>query len=168
MIDAGLQPSPPGRLSRLIRARGAADLQTVRKTLHYWRRLSDGLFKVFGFPVGLEAVTTLFPAVGGVYSLTVGLWLMLQAFRVRASLGVKAWMALLLLVDVLVGEIPVLGDAFDIALRAHARMADALEREMDRTWYASESRREAYARDWYTDRLTEMQAAGKQRLVFLG
>lgn len=168
MTASAAPTAPATRIRRLTGARTQADLQGVRRTLAYWRRLSDGLVTILGFPVGLEAVTTLFPAVGGVYSLTVGLWLMVQAFRVQASFRVKLWMGFLLLIDVFVGEIPILGDAFDIALRAHARMADALEREMDHTWYAPERRREAYDHGWYEDRVVEMKAAGKTRLVFLG
>lgn len=167
MTAAQAPHAPVARLRRLTGARTQADLQGVRRTLAYWRRLSDGLFKVFGFPVGLELLTFI-PIVGGSYSLIVGLYLMLQAFRVQASFRVKLWMAFLLLVDVFIGEIPILGDAFDLALRAHARMADALEREMDRTWYAPERRQQAYDQGWYADRVAEMKAAGKKRLVFLG
>lgn len=143
------------------------DLLAVRRTLDRWRRLSDGLFKIFGFPVGLELLTFV-PVAGGVYSLGVGAWMVLQAFRIKASFRTKLWVLSLLLFDVVIGEVPLLGDAIDLGVRAHARMANALEREMDRTWYAPESRIEAYQRGWYERRLEEMRSAGKKRLVFLG
>lgn len=147
--------------------RTQADLIGVRRTLDRWRRLSDGLFRVFGFPVGLE-ILTFVPVAGGLYSLGVGAWMVLQAFRIKASFRTKLWVLTLLLFDVFVGEVPLLGDLIDLGVRAHARMADALEREMDRTWYVPESRAETEAGGRMEFRRSEMRAAGKRRLVFLG
>ncbi len=145
-------------------ARSHADLEAVRASLTRWRKLSDKLFTVFGHGVGLDGILTFVPGVGGVYSLGVGGFLVAQALRVRASKSTLAKMGALLALDSLTGEIPLAGDAFDLWLRAHARMARALERDMARTHYVEE----ASAPGALERHRRDMRAAGKSRIVFLG
>lgn len=144
-------------------------MEAVRARLTKWRKLSDKLFTVFGHGVGLDGILTFVPGVGGVYSLSVGAYLISQAFHVRASKTTLAKMGALLALDSVTGEIPLAGDAFDIWLRAHARMARALEREMERTHYVAESRASAVAGGRLERHQRDMHnTGGKRRMVFLG
>lgn len=150
-------------------ARSHADLEAVRSRLTKWRKLSDKLFTVFGHGVGLDGLLTFIPGVGGVYSLGVGAYLMSQALHVRASKTTLAKMGALLALDSVTGEIPAAGDLFDVWLRAHARMARALERDMERTHYVEESRAAATAGGRLERHHRDMHnTGGKRRIVFLG
>ena len=120
------------------------------------------------FGVGLDGILTLIPGVGGVYGLGVGGFLLLQAHRARASKGTMVRMGLLLGADALLGEIPLVGDAFDFLFRAHARSARILLRDIERTHYAEESATAAQAPGRLEGHRAEMRSqGGKRRLVFL-
>ena len=118
---------------------------------------------------GLDGILTLIPAVGGVYGLGVGGFLLVQAHRARASRGAMLKMATLLGADALLGEIPLIGDAFDFFFRAHARAANTLLRDIERTHYAEESTSQGQAAGRLEGHRAEMRSqGGKRRLVFLG
>lgn len=161
-------PLAPERRGVLL-ARSHADVEAVRGRLTKWRKLSDKLFTVFGHGVGLDGLLTFIPGVGGAYSLSVGAYLVAQAVHVRASKSTLAKMGALLALDSVTGEIPLAGDAFDIWLRAHARMARALERDMERTHYVAESRASAVSAGRLERHQRDMHnTGGKRRVVFLG
>ncbi len=163
--EAPLAPERRG----VVLARSHADVEAVRGRLRLVSRLSDGLFTVFGHRVGWDGILTLIPGVGGAYSLGVGGFLIAQALHVRASKRTIAHMSGLLALDSLTGEVPLAGDAFDIWLRAHARMARALERDMERTHYVMESHASAVAGGRLEHHQRDMHnTGGKRRLVFLG
>jgi len=126
-----------------MRARSRQDVEQIRRSVAEWRRLSDGLFKLGPLKVGLDGLFTWIPGVGGVYGLGVGGFLMLQAHRARASKGTLAKMGALIGLDAVLGEVPLLGDAFDFLFRAHARSANMLLRHIDATHYVED--REAAA-----------------------
>lgn len=119
-----------------MKVKSHADVEKVRSSVTEWRRLSDRLFSVGPFGVGLDGLLTWVPGIGGVYGLGVGGYLLAQAARVRASRGTMVKMGLLMGADALVGEIPLVGDAFDFFFRAHARSARILLKEIEQTHYA--------------------------------
>jgi len=119
-----------------MKVKSHAEVEKVRRSVSEWRRLSDRLFSVGPFGVGLDGLLTWVPVVGGVYGLGVGGFLLAQATRVRASRATMVKMGLLMGADALVGEIPLVGDAFDFLFRAHARSARILLKEMEQTHYA--------------------------------
>ena len=140
----------------------------MRRTVTEWRRLSDRLFSIGPFGVGLDGLLTWVPGLGGVYGLGAGGFLLVQAARVKASRRVMLKMGLLIGADALVGEVPILGDAFDFLFRAHARSARMLLHEMERTHYAEDSAAEAALAGRASRHEAEMRThAGKQRLVYL-
>lgn len=151
-----------------MQARSKAEIERIRDGVTQWRRISDRLFSIGKFGVGLDGILTWVPGVGGVYGLGVGGYLMLQAHRARASKGTMAKMGMLIGLDALVGEVPLLGDAFDFFFRAHARSANMLLKHIEATHYvedseaaAAESGREAlHKADIRADR-------SKRRLAYL-
>lgn len=147
-----------------MRARNHRDIETIRDSVHHWRRVSDGLFQVGPLKVGLDGILTWLPAVGGVYSLGVGGFLLLQAHRARASRGAMTKMALLIGMDTLIGEVPIIGYAFDFLFRAHARSARILLKDIERTHYADDS--VATGRE-DLHRAEMRKSPDKRRLVYL-
>ena len=115
-----------------MKAKSRAEVERIRRSVHGWKRLSDRLVTVGPLGVGLDGILTWIPGVGGAYGLGVGGFLLAQAWRVDASRSTMTRMALLIGADALVGEVPILGDAFDFLFRAHARSANILLKEIER------------------------------------
>jgi Domain of unknown function (DUF4112) len=86
-------------------------------------RLMDSQFSIPGTKIrfGLDALIGLVPGAGDFATFLVSGYMMLILARNGASGYVLARMALNVLIDSLIGAIPVLGDLFDIAFRANDR-----------------------------------------------
>lgn len=93
-------------------------------------RLMDTAIAVPGtrFRFGLDPVLGLLPWVGDIASAGVGLWIIAEASRFDVPRIVLARMAWNTLVDLLVGSIPVLGDAFDFVSRSNERNVELFRR----------------------------------------
>lgn len=109
-----------------------SELQSIRRSVNDWRKISDRLFEVGPLKVGLDGILTWIPGVGDAYGLGASAFMLTQAARAGASSETMTKMAVLLGVDAVVGSIPVAGDLFDMAFRAHARAARVLTEEIDR------------------------------------
>ena len=70
------------------------------------------------------------PVAGDLVSAGVGLYLAFEARQLGASRWLQARMIGNLLLDFLVGAVPVLGDFFDVLFRAHQRNLSLLQREL--------------------------------------
>jgi hypothetical protein len=110
----------------------AARRQAARARLITLTRLMDGLFEipVLGRRVGLDALIGVVPVAGDLVSAGVGLYLAFEARQLGASRWLQARMIGNLLLDFLVGAVPVLGDFFDVLFRAHQRNLSLLQREL--------------------------------------
>jgi len=122
-----------------------SELQSIRRNVDDWRRLSDRLFQVGGLKVGLDGILTWFPGVGDAYGIAASAFLLERAARAGASSETITRMAVLLGVDAVIGSVPVAGDIFDFFFRAHARAADVLKDEIDRIEALALPAPEAYA-----------------------
>ncbi|UCG97067.1 MAG: DUF4112 domain-containing protein [Burkholderiales bacterium] len=113
-------------------AAAAARRQAARERLITLTRLMDGLFEipVLGRRVGLDALIGVVPVAGDLVSAGVGLYLAFEARQLGASRWLQARMIGNLLLDFLVGAVPVLGDFFDVLFRAHQRNLSLLQREL--------------------------------------
>ena len=80
-------------------------------------------FKIPGTNIsfGLDALVGLIPGAGDFATFLVSGYMMLTLAKNGASGFVLARMALNVLIDSLIGAIPILGDIFDIAFKANAR-----------------------------------------------
>lgn len=114
-----------------------SELQSIRRSVDQWRRISDRLFQLGPLKVGLDGVLTWIPGVGDAYGLGASAFLLGQAARAGASQRCITRMATILGVDAVVGAVPLAGDLFDFVFRAHARAADVLKAEIDRIHAAS-------------------------------
>ena len=101
-----------------------ADLAKVRKLA----QLLDARFEIAGQKVGWDAIVGLVPVVGDIAMALVGVYPIYIASKHKLGKRLQARMALNLLIDWGVGEVPLLGDLFDVAFKANLKNAALLER----------------------------------------
>lgn len=92
--------------------------------------LLDELIEVPGtsIKVGLDPVIGLIPIAGDAVSALAGGWVILEASRFGLPRVVLARMILNLAVDLGIGAIPLLGDAYDLFFRSNSRNLDLFRR----------------------------------------
>jgi hypothetical protein len=93
-------------------------------------RLMDSQFQLPGtrFRFGLDPLLGLLPIVGDLSSTAVSVALLLTMLRHGASGAVVVRMALNILIDTVVGAIPVIGNVFDFAYKSNERNVALLRR----------------------------------------
>ncbi|MFD2720265.1 DUF4112 domain-containing protein [Hymenobacter monticola] len=93
-------------------------------------RLMDSQFRLPGtrFRFGLDPVLGLLPIVGDLGTTAVSAALLLTMFRHGASGAVVVRMALNILLDTVVGGIPIIGNVFDFAYKSNERNVALLRR----------------------------------------
>ena len=103
------------------------------KDLDNARALARVLDTAVGIPgtrirVGLDALLGLIPGAGDAVGAALSGYIILAAARAGASRPVLARMIGNVVVDTVIGAIPVLGDLFDVAFRSNSRNVAILER----------------------------------------
>lgn len=97
-------------------------------------KLLDTQFKLPGtnFRFGLDGIIGLIPGVGDTISGGLGLYIIHRARQEGASFGMVIKMIWNLLVDTIIGAIPLVGDIFDFAHKANAKNARMLQEHLDK------------------------------------
>jgi hypothetical protein len=92
-------------------------------------KLMDKQFKVPGtnFRFGLDGLIGLIPGAGDVTTFAISCYLLTLMAKNGASGYVMARMVVNVLIDVVVGAIPILGDLFDFAFKANSRNLRLME-----------------------------------------
>ena len=111
-------------------AANSGDRGLLRYTL--LAQLFDQAFRVPGtsWRFGLDAIFGLIPVAGDLVGALIGAYGIIVGRQLGASGAVQMRMLLNLAIDALVGAIPLLGDLFDFAFKAHVRNRVLLERWM--------------------------------------
>ena len=93
-------------------------------------RLMDSQFQLpgTGFRFGLDPLLGLVPVLGDLSSTAVSVALLLTMLRHGASGAVVVRMALNILIDTVIGGIPILGNVFDFAYKSNERNVALLRR----------------------------------------
>lgn len=94
-----------------------------------------------GVRVGLDALMGLIPGAGDLAGGAFSLYILLQAARMGVPRSLLARMGWNLVVDVVVGAVPLLGDLFDAGFKANLRNLALLEGHVDRPVESSRSSR---------------------------
>lgn len=96
-----------------------ADVQRLR-TLAYWL---DDRFRVpiLGWRVGLDGLIGLVPGIGDAVTTVAALWILKEAHRLGAPRRTLGRMAVNIDVDAVLGAVPLVGDAFDLAHKCNRR-----------------------------------------------
>jgi Domain of unknown function (DUF4112) len=94
----------------------------------------DELFRVPGtkWRVGLDPILGLLPGAGDLITALIGAYGMVVAQQLGVPGSIQLRMLMNLLIDTAIGAIPLLGDLFDFAFKAHARNARLLQDWMSR------------------------------------
>ncbi len=97
-------------------------------------RVMDSIVAIPGTNVriGFDALLGLVPVVGDIVSQAISSYIIWEARRLGASRLTMARMIGNSLVDMTIGAVPVVGDAFDVAFRANMRNLALLKAEMER------------------------------------
>jgi hypothetical protein len=111
-------------------SRGRAEDAEALARLERLVSLLDDRFSLGGFRFGLDGLVGLVPGVGDGLGLLASAYVVLEAARLGAPRAVLLRMAVNLLLDFLVGAVPVLGDLFDFAFKANRRNLELLRRAL--------------------------------------
>jgi hypothetical protein len=109
----------------------------VPPELERLKRLSRVLDSAIGIPgtryrFGLDAIVGLVPGIGDAIGAVFSLYIIFQAARLGASKASIARMVGNVAVDTIVGEIPLLGDIFDVGFQSNIRNLSLLEQHLHR------------------------------------
>lgn len=86
------------------------------------RLLDDGFeLPVLGVRVGLDPILGVLPIAGDSVAAAIGLYIVAESARLGVSYGTIARQLLNIAVDLSIGSIPAVGDAFDLAFRSNRR-----------------------------------------------
>jgi len=94
-----------------------------------------------GYRIGVEAILGLIPGAGDLAGGAFSLYILLQAARMGVPRSLLARMGWNLVVDVVVGAVPLLGDLFDAGFKANLRNLALLEHHVDRPAASARSSR---------------------------
>jgi hypothetical protein len=96
-------------------------------------RLLDSAIPVPGtnYRVGLDSIIGLLPVSGDIVTGVIGLYIVAEAGLVGAPRNVLGRMVFNILVDVLIGSVPAIGDLFDAAWKANLKNVDLLEEYLE-------------------------------------
>lgn len=127
-MPAAAEPSPPTQALDLDdeTPSGNVHLDRLRATA----RVLDDLVGVPGtrFRVGLDGVLGLVPGVGDSVTGAVSFYAMYVAYRLGAPPTVLARMLLNVLIDLVVGSVPFVGDLFDFGWKSNRKNVRLVER----------------------------------------
>jgi hypothetical protein len=121
---------PPNGMERMRKSRHATahavahpSQQRALKQLGYLAKLMDAQFRVPGtdFRFGLDGILGFIPGAGDLSTFAVSGYMLWVMARNGASGFVLARMTTNILIDAVIGAIPLIGDIFDIAFKANMR-----------------------------------------------
>lgn len=81
-----------------------------------------------GVRIGLDGIIGLIPGVGDAATSAISSWFIYQGYRKGVPISVLVRMALNILIDTILGSIPIVGDIFDLFFKANTRNSQLLAR----------------------------------------
>lgn len=108
--------------------RSHAALQRLRGLSH----VLDNAIAIpgIGYRIGLDPVIGLLPGGGDVIAGLISIYVVAEAARLGVPTATLGRMGVNILIEVLMGAIPMIGDFFDVVWKANARNVDLLERHI--------------------------------------
>lgn len=81
-----------------------------------------------GVRIGLDGIIGLIPGVGDAATSAISSWFIYQGYRKGVPTSVLVRMALNILIDTILGSVPIVGDIFDLFFKANTRNSQLLAR----------------------------------------
>ncbi|WP_051371409.1 DUF4112 domain-containing protein [Mesorhizobium loti] len=112
----------------------ASDLRARVERLDRLSRLLDVAFAIPGTKVrfGVDAILGLIPVVGDWAGVALSSIIVVEAFRIGVPVSVLIRMIANVVIEGVIGSIPIAGDAFDVFWRANRRNMSLLIRHLER------------------------------------
>ncbi len=109
-------------------ARDAPARERLRRLAHV---LDSAIPLPGGVRIGADGIIGLVPGVGDLAGTLISSYILTQAHRLGAPASVLVRMGFNILLETIVGIVPVLGDLFDFAWKANRRNVELLERHLE-------------------------------------
>ncbi len=111
-----------------------ARLTEIQQKVDRLATVMDDWIRIPGTKIGFgwDAILGLVPGLGDIVTLIPQCLLIAHALRLRVRKRVFAKMILNILIDVLVGVVPVVGDILDVFWKSNRRNAELLQEEITR------------------------------------
>lgn len=109
---------------------GTATARDVKHLRRLARLLDSSIPLPGGFRIGLDGILGLIPGVGDALGASLSTYIVVQAARLGASPTQLLRMMMNILLETLMGTIPVLGDLFDFAWKANERNMALLDAQL--------------------------------------
>jgi hypothetical protein len=109
-----------------------AELRSIRDSVRLVGRLSDSIVKLGPFSLGIDGVLSWIPAVGEIYSLGAGAFILAQGVRAGVPVSVLARATLILGIRTLGDVVPFAGPVFADLFTAHKWAAGMVVEAIDR------------------------------------
>lgn len=127
----------------------AVEHGAVRTRLQRLARLLDDAFALpGGYRIGLDGLIGLVPVAGDIVGALLAVYIIVQARRLGVPLRLQGRMLGNVLLELVVGLIPVLGDVFDFAFKANRRNLALIEAHL-----AQQEKQDASVSVWQRIRL---------------
>ena len=136
VVAAGRGPviGEAGAEARAGRRRGAEDEADRLRRIDWLAGLMDDRFRLPGTDIrfGWDAVVGLLPGIGDTASTAVSLLILHHAWQTDMPASLKARMIGNVVLDFVLGALPLVGDLFDVAFKANRRNARLLRQHLQR------------------------------------
>lgn len=102
------------------------------KRIHKLARLLDAQFKVpyTNLRFGLDSLLGLIPGAGDTVTAVFAGYIILEAYRLGVSRGTIIKMVGNVVIDWIIGSVPILGDIFDVGFKANLRNIALIEKDL--------------------------------------
>lgn len=104
--------------------------EQLSKKLDKLAWLLDNSIKIPGtsWKIGLDGILGLIPGIGDLAAGTLSTYILYQAVKLKVPKAIIARMALNILLESVIGVIPIVGDLFDFAFKANQRNVDLMRK----------------------------------------
>jgi hypothetical protein len=108
-----------------------SDLRSIRNSVSLIGRLSDNIVRIGPFSLGIDGVLSWIPAVGEIYSMGAGAFILVQGVRAGVPASVLARAAFILGLRTFGDAVPFAGPLFADVFTAHKWAANMVVRAID-------------------------------------
>lgn len=129
------KPTPPDFVTVIKIFMNEYEPREVPANLRRLARLLDSQFQIGGFKFGLDPILGLLPGIGDFIALILSGGVLALAAKYGASRKLLILMALNVLLDAIVGSIPILGQIIDFFYKANDRNVKLLEKHYQQGKY---------------------------------